>query len=483
MTYKKDRKLETDGLTRRSVLAGFTAGTVGALATVTGAKAQETSQTANKDGEYDVIIIGAGMAGTTAARELGTRGHRCLVLEARNRIGGRTFTTEVFGERADVGGQWINWIQPYVWSEITRYELDLLETPGANPTAYGVVVGDKLNDIDPFDAFSALESGIKKFCENPTVVFPRPFDPNFNPNAWVDDKLSVADRLAQLELTPVERAMLEAFFTTAANGPITESAYTDMVHWYARADGDVGRLLRACSQYKISTGTSSLINLMMKDSGATVRLDTTVTRVEQDQKQVRVVAEDGFVATAPVCIVALPMNCWNDIDWKPGISPGKIASSKERHTGQGFEMKLKLKGNKGAYQGMAPSTYPINMIYADKIEEDHTIMIAMGFSTPGFDMNDDDMVRQAVDRIMPGVEILESYAYDWNSDPFSKGTWCTYRPSMWTKYSEEMRKTEGRLVFAGADIANGWRGFIDGAIETGLRASKEVSEILSAGEK
>jgi monoamine oxidase len=130
---------------------------------------------------------------------------------------------------------------------------------------------------------------------------------------------------------------------------------------------------------------------------------------------------------------------------------------------------------------MAPGNVPINMIYADKITDAYTIMIGMGFAVPGFDVNDDDQVKTAVQRIMPGAEVLESYAYDWNSDPYSKGTWCTYRPSMWTRYGAAMRQKEGRLVFAGSDVADGWRGFIDGAIETGLRASRDVLSTIKKG--
>lgn len=458
----------TGGLNRRSALISVAAGAGSALAT------DARAQVARSNDTYDVIIIGAGMSGATAVRELGARGYRCLVLEARNRVGGRTFTTEVFGERADVGGQWVHWIQPHVWSELRRYGFELTETPGANPTAYGIYMNGRLQSFTPARIIDAMASGIAKFAGDTTALFPRPYDPTFNPNVFKQDQLSVADRLRQVKLTPVERAVLEANFTTAANGPVDQTGFLDHAHWMARADGSMDRLLRACTQFKISTGTGSLINAMLKDSGAQVRLNSTVTRVEQNDQGVRVHVEDGFIAKATHCIVALPMNCWSDVDWQPGIAAGKLAASKQRHAGQGFELKIKVKGNKGSYQGMAPGNCPISMIYTDKITDDHTIMIGMGFPLGGFDVNDDEQVKQAVQRVMPGAEVLQSYAYDWNSDPYSKGTWCTYRPGMWSRFGAAMRQTEGRLVFAGSDIANGWRGFIDGAIETGLRASHEV---------
>jgi monoamine oxidase len=58
----------------------------------------------------------------------------------------------------------------------------------------------------------------------------------------------------------------------------------------------------------------------------------------------------------------------------------------------------------------------------------------------------------------------------WTLDPFSLGTWCTYRPLQLIRQLRELQQPEGRIVYAGADNATGWRGFIDGAIESELRA-------------
>lgn len=486
MSEKDGSELLKAGYNRRQTLKGIAAGatTVIAASMLNSAiasapkPAPDASDNKLADGGYDTIIIGGGMAGATAARELGTRGKKCLVLEARNRTGGRTFTTEVFGERADVGGQWIHWLQPHVWAEMQRYGLQLLETPGANPAAYGVVVNGKLKPFDPAKAFELLNAGMQVFSKDVIDLFPRPFDPSFNPDYLKTDNISIAQRMKQINVPDETRAILESYFTTAVNGPIDQAGYLDQIHWYARAGNDMDRLLRACTQYKISTGTSSLVELLFRDSRAEVKLNTPVQRVEQSSRGVKVTAEDGKHYFAKSCIVALPMNCWNDIEWSPALLPGKVAASKERHVGSGFELKVKVKGNKGSYQGMAPSGYPINLVYTDYISDHHTKFVAMGYSVPGFDVNDDDNVREAFTRLLPDAEIMESFAYDWNSDPYSKGTWCDYKPGMWSKYGVDMRKDEGRIVFAGSDVANGWRGFIDGAIETGLRASRVVLKQL-----
>src|SRR5580658_2622621 len=118
---------------RRTILQGMLAGSVVAAAPGKAAPSRKT--------QYDVIVLGGGFAGVTAARELARSGRRCVILEARGRLGGRTFSTQVFDEQADVGGQWIHWIQPHVWAEVTRYGLTLVETPGASPASVGVWTG------------------------------------------------------------------------------------------------------------------------------------------------------------------------------------------------------------------------------------------------------------------------------------------------------------------------------------------------------
>ena len=472
-----NRRFALKALATGATVLGSGLGGAASAGAVQRATVPSSSKTASGGG-YDVVIIGGGMAGATAARELGRHGKRCVILEARNRLGGRTFSTEVFGERGDVGGQWMHWVQPHVWAEVSRYGLDISESPGGNPASVGVVIDGKLKLLTPDESLPLLTEGMKALFPEVDTLFPRPFDPWFNPDFLKLDNYSLADRLKQTQMSPLARAMVDTYFTTAISGPTSSGGLLDLMHWFARANGDGALLLRACSQFKRRDGTTALLNGIITDSKADVRLNAVVSRVEQTAEQVSVVTEEGLTFTAPTCVVALPMNCWNDIEWRPGLLPGKVAASKQKHAGSGFELHVKLKGKQDSYLGMAPGDSPINLLYTDKVGATDTILVAMGNSAEALDINDDAEVNKAMQKLVPGSVLLESYAYDWNSDPFSKGTWCTYKPGMWSRYGVDMRKQENRLVFAGSDVANGWRGFIDGAIETGLRASREVLSIL-----
>ena len=93
----------------------------------------------------DVIIVGAGVAGLTAARELRHAGLDVLVLEARDRIGGRTWTIETAGHTVELGGTWVHWHQPHVWAELTRYGIGV--TPSRSPArAQWIVEGERRED-------------------------------------------------------------------------------------------------------------------------------------------------------------------------------------------------------------------------------------------------------------------------------------------------------------------------------------------------
>ena len=72
---------------------------------------------------HDVIVVGGGFAGVTAAREAALRGRSVLLLEARDRLGGRTWSADWDGIPIEYGGAWVHWHQPHTWSEITRARL------------------------------------------------------------------------------------------------------------------------------------------------------------------------------------------------------------------------------------------------------------------------------------------------------------------------------------------------------------------------
>ena len=98
---------------------------------------------------FDVIVVGAGYCGLTAAREAAVAGLKVLLVEARDRIGGRSWSSNINGYPFEMGGTWVTWGQPHVYREISRYQMrDELEishdySRGVNHCSLGGSTGRK----------------------------------------------------------------------------------------------------------------------------------------------------------------------------------------------------------------------------------------------------------------------------------------------------------------------------------------------------
>ena len=104
-------------------------------------------------------------------------------------------------------------------------------------------------------------------------------------------------------------------------------------------------------------------------------------------------------------------------------------------------------------------------------------MIIFGPSQERLDLNNLPAVERAIHAFLPGVELVRVLSHDWVSDPFSRGTWSSYRPGQ-IEYFPQNQIQEGRIFFASGDTATAWRGYIEGAIERGLRTGLEASQLI-----
>src|SRR5262249_51233927 len=112
-------------------------------------------------------------------------------------------------------------------------------------------------------------------------------------------------------------------------------------------------------------------------------------------------------------------------------------------------------------------------LYADGTQ----LLIGFGIDGERCDPADTVAVQRMFDQILPGYEVLEATAHDWLGDEFSRGTWAIHRPGWDEHHHAARQEPEGPIVLAGSDIANGWSGFIDGAIESGLGAGALAAEL------
>lgn len=475
-------------------------GALGSAALPLGAGGTSTAEPADPD----VIVIGGGFAGVTAARELRHAGIRVLLIEARNRLGGRTFAVPVGDEIFELGGTWIHSTQPHVWAEVNRYGLELIETPDGVPERIlwwdgrrakeagvldmrplvGAALCASADDAAPdvplsvLSTFAALDALMSRFHAEAGAVLPRPFDP-FSSDAWEPlDRLSIRDRLTSMDLATDERALLEGVLGASAHGAFQEAGLVDMLRWWALSGGDLQRYSDSVARYRFRDGTSSLIDAMLADAAPEVRLQTPVVRVVQTEDAVAVTTAAHETIRARAVIVALPLNVLAQIAFSPSLDPLKVAAAQERHAGAGVKAYIRVRGEVPRILALAPETEPFSTIMTAHGGKDGGVLIAFGTDPRRIDVHALPAVQQEVRRYLPQAEVIETFAYDWHLDPYARGTWCVFRKEQITKYLAALRAPAGRVYFAGGDFALGWRGFIDGAIESGTRTAHDVIDRL-----
>ena len=104
------------------------------------------------------------------------------------------------------------------------------------------------------------------------------------------------------------------------------------------------------------------------------------------------------------------------------------------------------------------------------------LLVGFGTSPQELDVTDPAAVADAVHEFLPEAEVVATDAHDWNTDELSQGTWMAYRPGQVMRYASSLQRPDGRLAFAGSDLASGWAGWIEGAVESGQRAGRAANE-------
>lgn len=432
--------------------------------------------------DFDAIIVGGGFAGVTAARELTNAGHSCLLLEGRDRLGGRTWTKEFAGVDLELGGGWIHWLQPHVWAEITRYGIEVTESPTPDRCVWLTDGGHRSGNLPEFDAL--LDRGVERFCDGFEDILDYPHDPLREAEAVeAVDKLSQQDRLEQLELSTEERAILSGQLATNSHSPCRDGGLVSALRWFAPAKWSNPLTQDAIARFKLKTGTRSLIEAIAEESQAEIRLSTPVSAVEQGDEGVTVTTREGETFTASVAIVAVPLNVLGGIRFTPELSDGKRAAAAEGQASCGAKVWLRVRGELDKVYATASDSAPFSWLQSEYDLPDGQLLVAFAPDAEKLDGNDLEQVRSAMREFFPQVEVVDTYAHPWFTDEFSLGTWGFFRPSQTSRYLKELQRPEGRAILAGSDFANLWGGFIDGAIESGLTAARQARQTLRVAEK
>ena len=428
--------------------------------------------------ECDTIVIGGGFAGLVAAREVGHAGHDVVLLEGRDRLGGRTWYKDdaLPGRTLELGGGWVHWLQPHVFAEITRYGFELAETPGfTTPGEIRYVTGHQRKVARYDELWPVIDDAVTRFCSGARDILERPYEPLAKEALSSIDGLSVQDRIDQLDLSSEQRDLLNALWSGCCSARCSEGGLVAMLRWYALAGWDTGLMFDAVQRYKLKTGTSSLVEAIAGDGRAEIRLSSPVSAVEQDVAGVTVTTRSGERLRARTAIVTVPLNTLGRIRFAPQLSSVKTAAGRQGQASHGLKFWVEVRGDlPEPLLALAPDDHPIQDLSTEELLPDGQLLVGFGRDAAALDVSDVEAVTPAVRTLLGDVEVVATTGHDWLADEFSRGTWPVFRPTQTVRCLSGLQAPEENVFFAGSETANGWNGFIDGAIESGLRAAREV---------
>lgn len=431
---------------------------------------------------HDVIVIGAGFAGLTAARDLAQEGKSVLIVEARDRIGGRTWYRS-FADTdfpVEFGGNWID-IEgnAALMAEVERYGVGIDRSP-VSENYVSILDGVLSHEQCPITADDrrVLQRFVEETAKNVARVNSHvPLDAQ----DVQDLDISVEEYFDRFDMSVTLKEYMGAFVRQETGCHLSQISALHLMSWIPLLNNNplaIGDI----PTHRFANGTIDLQQRMLEDSGAEIRLSTPVAAIVQGVGTVDVRAESGETFRARSAVVAIPLNCMKDVVFEPPLSADKAAGVAIAQSGAARKLWALTTGLPNKVVGVGEHDAPIDVFFTDYPADETDLGgdLIVGFNTQErvLDILDRDDVEQALRLYVPDASVLKVDGHDWVADPYAKGTWCAAPPGLLSRYATALEANEGRVVFAGSDIAHAFRGWMEGAIATGGVAARRVQAIL-----
>jgi monoamine oxidase len=446
----------------------------------------------------DVVVVGAGMAGLTAARAVRAAGRSVIVLEARDRVGGRCLSRSLGSGATDVANLGATFVGP-----TQRRILALMSELGIGkfPTyAPGKLVWYEDGKATPYtgtippssDPLAVIQLGTVTLPAIDNMALTVPLDAPYNaPRAVEWDSMTV-DTWAQQNILSAKGRSLFALAVEAVLS--VEARDISLLYFlsYVHAAGGVTPLIAnagagGAQDYRVSGGTQGIAIAMAKQLGNRVLLSRPVRQIARGPGGATVKA-DGLSVSCKLVIVAIPPNLAGRIVYSPGLPALRDQLTQRMPIGsliktiavydRPFWRDHGLNGQANSDLGPVKVTF-------DASPASGTPGVLLGFI-------DGDDARQLSD--LPAAErarrALASYVRYFGSPAGSPRTYfdqvwdreiytggCpvgVMPPGVMTEYSRALRAPVDRLHWAGTETATVWTGYMDGAVQSGQRAAAEV---------
>uniref|UniRef100_A0A3Q1K5X5 Amine oxidase n=1 Tax=Anabas testudineus TaxID=64144 RepID=A0A3Q1K5X5_ANATE len=418
-------------------------------------------------------------AGLCAAKLLKASGLNPVVLEARDRVGGRTFTVQNKETKwVDLGGAYIGPTQ----NRILRLARE-----------YGVKTY-KVNE----------QENLVHYVKGKSYPFKGSFPPTWNPIVLLDfnnlwrtmdemgkeipreapwraphaeewDKMTMQELFEKICWTSTVRRFATLFVNVnVTSEPHEVSALWFL--WYVKQCGGTMRIFSTTNggqERKFMGGSSQISEFMAKELGDRVKLRSPVCRIDQTGDTVVVETVDKQTYMAKYVIIATPPGLNLKMHFNPELPPLRNQLIHRVPMGSVIKCMVYYRENFWRKKGYCGSMVieeegaPIGLTL-DDTKPDGSVPAIMGLKR----------ICEIYSKVLGSEEALHPVHYEeknWCEEEYSGGCYTAYfPPGILTQYGKVLREPVGRLYFAGTETATEWSGYMEGAVQAGERAAREV---------
>lgn len=448
--------------------------------------------------QTDVVIVGAGLAGLAAARAITSAGLDVIVLEARERVGGRTYSRPANdGTILDLGGQWIGPTQDRLAAladevgattfltyntgqNLEFYQADRYAYEGALP------MGDPLAMMEAIEAMLELNILAGEVPLEAPWTAPQAIEwDSQTVETWIQTHIESAHARQLIALA------VESIFSA-------EPRDLSLLHllFYVHSGGTLNQLIsvtNGAQEKRFHQGTQYISERLAEELGAQrVVLNAPVHTIYHTDKGVRLLS-DTLEVSAQRAIIAMPPTLAGRLRYRPALPAYRDQFTQRIPMGTVIKVHCLYEQpfwRTEGYSGQATSDEGAVRITFDNSPEQGTPGILMGFiegdegriwgrKTPEERQAE---VLRCFTRYF-GPQAAHPYEYieqNWAAEEFSRGCYAGFMPpGVWCAYGEALSQPLGRLHWAGTETATIWNGYMDGAIRSGERAAAEILKVSS----
>jgi monoamine oxidase len=438
----------------------------------------------------DVIVVGAGLSGLCAARELVARGKDALVLEARDRVGGRMLRKPVIdGGWIDLGGQWIGPTHTGVLALAESLGVKHFESYATGRTVVNYrghlsTIEDSFPPPDALPATSAADMAeanrvwARFRAVAATADVERPW---LTPDARTLDAQTVTSWLAAVTKSEFARFCVD-FWVLGELG--ADPGATSML--FAVASYAAGPDEDQPERWLFNGGAGQVAELLAAELGDRILLERPVVRIEQTLRGVTVATNDARYR-ADFVIVATPPHLAGAIDYRPALPAPRSQFTQRAPMGSVIKYSAVYPTAWWRANGLNGEAVSDGIVLgtADSSPPNGKPGILTGFvagvSAVGFaDRSEDDRRQSVLSELAAcfGDEAMQPALFDemnWAAESWTGGAYnVVLAPNTLTTYTTALREPVGRIHWAGTDVSPVWTGFFEGAVQAGYAAARAV---------